>query len=881
MDSGQTTRWWTRLSGRGRWVLLAGVIGALAGAAAGWWGFGEMTYQSQGHVRLGSAHKLTGLTSEGVDTLIAPGTLRVDEVIERELAELRQLSGPAESPQGLTIAVKRSPESPTRLDLSAIAEEPDVAIDAVRSILAAYQSTTALDKDAARAEALDVALAKLSERRTQAASARTRLADAQAAMRTGAGQASSSTLPLTADDPEWSNAVWAQTQAQRTSERLRQMDQDLEPLPVPNIEQVAALDPEAAVWWGRVRGLNQQLAKAVWPPNPAMASRIQERISLETKLQARARDTRIVTIGGTGAAFRAVRVSQTRELLEQALEAEQAADARVAQLEPRLAVWQKLQAEVTHAEQMLAEQEAAVGQLDLGTGVRLIEAGLTSQDAMVWRDTRPWTALIAGMAGALVGVFGTGLMFMLDNRVRRSRDGGLVGSAVPVLGAVPTTDESSAADTEPGEQPIEVASIQSVRAVLESKMRPASDGQLPGGAFAVTGIAAGSGATSVAVGLAVSMALSGSRVLLIDLAWLQKPAGSGTDEDAARQGLGVDGVIEALGYLDDEDREALALGDDREVGFGAILTGVSLRRSVVQTRVPGLSVLSAMGQAKTLRKEWTGRVSSRWLSKLMEVARRGGYTATILDAGSATGSVEGMLGCAAADGTVVVVSGGQSQADYDKAVTRLKLVGATILGTVLNRSDAKRLDSKGNARVIGRAAAPGSTTGSGIFAAAIEARAGGRTADGGSGMFAAPLPRVEDAPPTQDLAADQTTTATAQDLPPQQKTPELPPSNTGVDPFAEPPAEVRPTPVRQPPARANRDASVPEKRAPEELLAEAFSTEPGDAAPSTEGNTAPSDNPNPDIHVADDVMDQLVDHAIRSAQRPRKPQSTPPADSSS
>lgn len=871
-----------RLSGRGRWLLLAGVIGTGAGAAAGWWGWGQVTHEAQGHVRLGSAHKLMGLISEDADSVSTAGNLRMDEVVERELAELRRLSGDGDQPQGLAITVQRSPEAPTRLDLSAIADDPDVATDAVRAILAAYQSSTALDEDASRAQALETALAKLTERKSQAAAARTRLAEAQAAMRSGAAdQTPSNTSPLNTEDPEWSNAVWAQAQAQRNSERLAQRMEELELLSVPSVEQVAALDPEAAVWWGRVRGLNQQLAEAIWPPNPAMAKRLQERVTLETKLQSRAADTRIVPLSETGGAFGAVRVSQTQELLEQSVQAQQAADERVAQLEPRLAAWQNLQADVTRAEKLLAEQEAVVSQLDPGTGVRLIEAGMTSPDASIWRDTRPWAATAGGLAGALVGVFGCGLMFLLDKRVRRSRDGGLVGSAVPVLGAVPTTDDSSTEATEPGEQPMEVASIQSVRAVLESKMRNGGEGQLPGGAFAVTGIAAGSGATSVAVGLAVSMALSGSRVLLIDLAWLQKPAGTGTDEDAARQGLGVDGVIEALGYLDDEDREAIALGDANDLGFGAILTGMSLRRSVVQTRVPGLSVLSAMGQAKTLREEWTGRVSSRWLSKLMEVARRGGYTATILDAGSATGSVEGMLGCAAADGTVVVVSGGQSQADYDKAVTRLKLVGATILGTVLNRSDAKRMDPNANGRIPGRASAVGGTTGSGIFAAAIEARAGGHSADGGSGMVAAPLPRVEDAPPTDDSAPEQPATAPAQDITPRQEASDVPPTTAGVDPFAEPPAEVRPTPVRQPPAKTSRDAAVPAKRAPEELIAEAFSTDQDDTPPPADGETDSPETPQPEVHVSDDVMDQLVDHAIRSAQRPRSPQPAPPGESGS
>lgn len=886
-EAGQVTRWWMRLSGRGRWLALAGLIGALAGAAAGWWGLGQITYRADGVVRLGLAQTSASVADD-------TNRLRMDQVVERELAELRRLAGPPKTEDQLAVRVRRAQDAETRLDLTATATNPDTAAAAVTDILAMYYAVSKLDGDAAQAEAWNAAMAALGEMRAEAAAARSQLADTRAAMRdNAAGDAANPALPITETDPVWTAAIWTQNEARRAREIVRQRLEELNSLPVPGAEQVAALDPEAASWWGRVRGLNQQLAEAVWPPNPAMAQRLQKRLTLEAQLQVRAQDTRIVPLGEAGIVFRAVRLSETQEQLEQLTQAQAAAEQRVAELEPRLAAWRNLNAEVQGVEARLAMQEVAAAQLDPGSGVRLIEAGPASTEAVVWRDPRPVTAALAAAAGGLVAVLLCGVFFVFDKRVRQSRDGGLVGSAVPVLGAVPTTDESrdASAASSGGEQSMEVASIQSVRAVLESKMRPATEGASSGGdsgggsggggAFAVTGIAAGSGTTSVAVGLAVSMALSGSRVLLIDLAWLQKPAGTGTDDDAARQGLGVDGVIEELGYLDDEDREAIALGDDSDVGFGAILRGVSLRRSVVQTRVAGLSVLSAMGRAEALRAEWAGRVSSRWLSKLMDVARRGGYTATILDAGSATGSVEGMLGCAAADGTVVVVSGGQTQADYDKAVTRLRLVGATILGTVLNRSDAKRLGRKRGSGTALRANVAGGTTGSGIFAAAIEARSGGGQAGaygGGSGMLTtAPLPRVED-----DLLADASP---------------IDPLSAGVDPFSEPPAEAKPTPPRQPPARSANADALPAQPSPEDLIAEAFATEaealPRDLPSSPDAPDNPPAQPvataeaqdasdAPEVHVADDVMDQLVDHAIRTAaQRPRPPQPTPPADSSS
>ncbi|MEM1109464.1 MAG: hypothetical protein AAGH99_12330 [Planctomycetota bacterium] len=850
-EAGQSTRWWSRLSGRGRWLALAGVAGALAGGVAGWWGLGEVTYQARAAVQLGTTQTSPASLEEvSPDRLVG---LRVDQVIERELAELRRLAGDRRTQaHDLAIEARRADDATTRLDLTATATDPETPGAALEDILAAYLAQAPLNADAAQAEVFTEVLAELNTTRAEAAAARARLAEARAAMRENRDDPQAPVGPITELDPAWSAAVWSQTEARRAADSIRRWLSELNTLPQPEPKQVAALDPEAAVWWGRIQGINAQLVEAVWPPNPAVASRLRERLELEAQLQERAEDTRIVPLGEAGLTFRAVRLSETESQLASAKETLAAADARVAELEPRLTAWRELNAGVKQIEAQLAEQEAAIVTLDPGSGLRLLDAQQLTPEAEVYRDGRPLVAGLLAGAGLLVGVGLLSVIFLFDKRVRRSRDGGLIGSSVPVLGAVPTTDPSQAStdrETHGESQPTEVASIQAVRAVLESRMRPTDKSELPGGAFAVTGIAAGSGATSVAVGLAASMALSGSRVLLIDLAWLQKPAGSGTDDEAARDGLGVDGVIEELGYLDDEDREALTLGEEAEVGFGAILKGVSLRRSVVQTRVAGLAVLSAMGRAEALRAEWAGRVSSRWLRKLMEVSRRGGYTATILDAGSATGSVEGMLGCAAADGTVVVVSGGQPQADYDKAVTRLRLVGATIIGTVLNRSDARRPDTgkkRGSATAVGGHAA-GGTTGSGIFAAAIEAKSG-RGVAAGSGHFTAPLPTVED-----EAKNDEAESATPQ------RQPETT-SEASVDPFDEPPTQVQPTPARTPPRGSASSSPKTPTPAPEPAAAE------------RQADT-PSPTPAPEVHVADDVMDQLVDHAIRSAAR--KPRPTP------
>ncbi len=487
------------------------------------------------------------------------------------------------------------------------------------------------------------------------------------------------------------------------------------------------------------------------------------------------------------------------------------------------------------------------------------------------------------------------LLFLTDRRVRRDRRGGLIGSVLPLISSVPVVDPDAAERSGHGLAYAGagslVQSIQSIRAVLEGRMARGE------GAFALTGVGGGSGTTSAAVGLASSVALSGNKVLLIDLAWLQKPSGQGNDDQATRNGLGIDGVIEELGYLEDEDREALLLADDEAgVGFAALLSGKSLRRSIIETRVDGLNVLSAMGRAEKLREQWAGRVSSRWLSKLLEVARRGGYDAVLIDAGSAAGSVEGMLGCAAADAVVIVVSNDQTQAEYQKAVGRLQIVGATVIGTVLNRSGARRRHASADVSLSRKSASPGRTAGSGIFAAALEARTGGEQPTTGH----APLPHDDPAGPQNrpesplaapaDGSVDSKpdtleTLAAALASPPAAAAPAIPP---GVDPFDEPPAEATPTPLRLAPRkRAVTPGDVPLPSALDQIRSEASRNpesleellnrppQRSDADADDSSSTRDALDRAIDIHVADDVMDQLVDHAIRNARRPERPPTVP------
>jgi Mrp family chromosome partitioning ATPase len=789
--------------------LTAAAAGALIGALTG-----APTHRAEGHVRLGLSTHFDG-SRPGQGLVEAELPLTVEATLDREVQTLRRLAGDEADDRPLRVRVQRDLTAPLRLTLSAVSPDPRTAVDAVQTILAAYAGTTSLHEDAEADRAYRAAAARLEDARSEAAAARARSAEAGAT----AAEATESDGPATDPEAEWKQLSQSVLAAREDAAALDRRIERLDALDPPTGEELAALDPEAETWLGRRHALDLAWVEAAWPAPAFTAERLTERFELTRQLQAKAERSRVVPISDGSLVFRAVDLDPLRE---------EAASMRqnLATLESRLAeadkVVQRLRRLEATAERLSAEagrQQAALARQRVGPGVELRET-LAPDAAVVHRDTRPTLALAGASIGFGVGVLLAAGFFLLDPRVRRAAGGeALVGSNLPLLSSVPVVEESAGPAGDDAEPSTGVASIQSIRAVLEA--------QAAGGrsSFALTGVGAGSGTTSVAVGLAASMALAGGRVLLVDLAWMQKPAGTDTDDEATRRGLGVDGVIDELGYLEDEDRELIALGEDAETGFGALLNGRPLRRCVVTTRLPGLAVLGAMGRGASLRDRWAGRVSSRWLTKLIEVARRGGYATVIFDTGSAAGSVEGMLGCAAADGTLLVVSNDQPQSDYDKAVHRLRLVGATVIGTVLNRTGARR---RGAGRGRLGVAATGSTTGSGIFAAAIEARSGGRD---DAASDAAPLPQLHEAQASHTDPSAAVPHATTAEVP----------IAAGVDPIDEPPTRPGPTPARRPPATSR------------------------DAADAADAEQAPAASPQ--VHVTDDVMDQLVDHAIRTARR--------------
>ena len=185
-----------------------------------------------------------------------------------------------------------------------------------------------------------------------------------------------------------------------------------------------------------------------------------------------------------------------------------------------------------------------------------------------------------------------------------------------------------------------------------------------------------------------------------------------------------------MGYLDPRDAELFQRPGMPSVGLVASLGGKPLSQCTLDTRVPGMALLPAIGA----RPQHIGQMSGRFVRRLVHEAVD--FDVVLFDTGSVPGSVEALFVTAEVDGVLLVVSRGQSQRSIDHAMSQLRMVNARVIGTVFNRTAERDLTVRAYAPTGKAAKARASEddqhrmkmlrrhgTGSGIFAAAIEAQA--------------------------------------------------------------------------------------------------------------------------------------------------------------
>ena len=291
---------------------------------------------------------------------------------------------------------------------------------------------------------------------------------------------------------------------------------------------------------------------------------------------------------------------------------------------------------------------------------------------------------VLGLSLAMGLVLGGALVLALDHRAHASAARATLPStelhspedlevgATPdtlLLGVVPET--KSSADPAPAWDTT-ASSIHHVRAMLQIRAR-----NLGHRTFAVTSPRRGAGKTSVTVGLATSMAISGTRTLVIDcdLASRMPQTQNGTN---TMRGAPLDQVLHGRGYVRNGDaKDALPV---KPYGLAAMIDGLSLEQCLTRGSVPNLDVLPA----GLVQADHISRMSDRFIRKLLdEVAPA--YDMVLIDTGPVPGSVEALMVCSRVDGVLVVAQHGEERKQYDKTISYLRVLGARLAGTIFNR----------------------------------------------------------------------------------------------------------------------------------------------------------------------------------------------------
>ncbi|HEY2675023.1 MAG TPA: polysaccharide biosynthesis tyrosine autokinase [Rugosimonospora sp.] len=285
--------------------------------------------------------------------------------------------------------------------------------------------------------------------------------------------------------------------------------------------------------------------------------------------------------------------------------------------------------------------------------IELVNGPRLSTDPVSPRPARNLT--FAGLLGLLIGLGSAILREQLDNTVRSGVVLQRVASAA-ILGQIPYDGESRST-------PLIVGTAgHSLRAEALRKLRTNLrfvNIQEPSRIIAVTSATQGEGKTTTCCNLAITLAETGSRVLLVD-ADLRRP------------------------------KVAHYFGLTSEVGLTDVLIGeVTVQDAVQPWGDKGLFVL-ASGSVPPNPSELLG---SARMADLLTTLREWADI-IIIDTPPLLSVTDGAVVAVQTDGTVLVTrSGKTTQAQVTAAVRALQTVAARVLGCVLNMTKASKADA--------------------------------------------------------------------------------------------------------------------------------------------------------------------------------------------
>ncbi|MEM7681838.1 MAG: hypothetical protein AAF288_07770 [Planctomycetota bacterium] len=373
-----------------------------------------------------------------------------------------------------------------------------------------------------------------------------------------------------------------------------------------------------------------------------------------------------------------------------------------------------LQAEAARHARAAAEL-ARAGADAQRTAERLAEARFRLEQAPVpavaLRAADPAPAIVVSVIepdrvafAAVLFLAGFGATFALgllglacDDRIRRARENDFARRAAPLLGQLPQLDED-----QPETRRLGAGAVHEARAMIEA----ASQAQ-GARSIAILGVGPEAGATSLSVGVAVSLAAAGRTVLLVDVAGLS----TGPDTDS------VDDAMQRLHVIEQDELDLYHAGGAQRTGLPGVLDGKPLAHCRFETRLHNLAVLASVTQ----QPGDAARLSAQRLGQVLQQAEHD-HSLVLIDAGTSSHGVGPLAAASAADAAVLVVKRGATQARVDQTLAKLRVAGANILGVVFNRAQAKHVHAEPADVQDAVATGQDAARGSGIFASAMADR---------------------------------------------------------------------------------------------------------------------------------------------------------------
>jgi len=278
-----------------------------------------------------------------------------------------------------------------------------------------------------------------------------------------------------------------------------------------------------------------------------------------------------------------------------------------------------------------------------------------------------------------------------------------------LLGAIPTLPDDDAALLD---NSMAAQAVHRVRARLQIEAS-ASDQRV----LTITSPAPGNGKSCVTTALGISFASSGSRVLLIDcdlvggglsarfkarvrhnVVDLLRQRTPITEEQLAHASRlakknpnrFVKALVE-LNYLDCITvNEVVMECNNSNLGILDALNGELISHCIGQTAWPKLFILPR-GLATAAD---SNRVSPNALRRLIQHVRAE-FDIILVDTGPIFGSIEASMAACEADGTILVVTRGESRVAVHGAISELNSVRARLIGAIFNRAKDRDVNSYG------------------------------------------------------------------------------------------------------------------------------------------------------------------------------------------